>query len=293
MREPWLSCRVFVACQSEILGLRQAPADVLARGGGCRNLREPVISKTPLAEVLSAGTWKRAPPRDGPVSIHIKRRSMSSKDTPVGHRLKPVVTRQGGKLMYLGSQRRIFTLSKSVIIPMLCALLLGFSAVSEAWTTSFNYTATGSFEPGFFLFPDGNSSDSIALPGFSTVGPITLHEWDTGVLNGKTCAPPSGVPNAGSEVTVTDSVEVIRLDSTGDLLIQTLVSGTNCIDFSSGAPPYPFAGVLTVKNDGGTGKFAGARGTETLNFAGKFLSCGNNGCIGYVQQNETGTLTTH
>jgi hypothetical protein len=173
---------------------------------------------------------------------------------------------------------------------MLCAALLAFSAVSEAGSKPFNYTASGGFETQAFHFPDGcDPGESIALTGASTSGPITTHEWVCAFFNGNTCTVPGGVPNAGFQVTFADSFEVIHFNSS-DLLVQNLVSGTACNDFSSG-PPFPFDGTLTVSNVGGTGKFVGATGTETLKFAGQYLDC-NNGCIGYVTQHETGTVTT-
>jgi hypothetical protein len=95
---------------------------------------------------------------------------------------------------------------------------------------------------------------------------------------------------AGSQSTFGNSLEVITFKATGDVLLQNLVSGTECVDNSG--PPFPFEGTLTVTNVGGTGKFAGATGTVTLKFAGQYLSCGNNGCVGIVQHKEKGSITT-
>jgi hypothetical protein len=164
---------------------------------------------------------------------------------------------------------------------------------SEAETQPFNYTASGSFGSSAFTFPDGNPSTSITLVGTSTAGPVTVYEWAAGAgFNGKQCTLPGGVLNAGLAATFADSIGIIRIAGTGDELVQTLVSGTECIDFSSGQPPFPFNGVLTVNFVGGTGKFSGATGTETLNFAGQYLSCGSTGCIGFVSHNQKGSLTT-
>ena len=77
----------------------------------------------------------------------------------------------------------------------------------------------------------------------------------------------------------------------GDLMVQTLVSGTFCIDLTSSGPTYPFNGVLTVKNEGGTGKYAQATGTETLNFTGQQM-IGSTEAVGFVTQTETGVVTT-
>jgi hypothetical protein len=193
--------------------------------------------------------------------------------------------------MVRASHCRIFILTAPVMIPTLYATLLTFSAVAEAGTSPFNYIATGSFELSAFFFPDGTEGTSITLEGPSTSRPITVHEWASG--KGKTigrCTPPGGKPNTGLKYTYTDSLEIITFKATGDFLIQNLVSGTQC--FNIRAPfPIPFNGTLIVRNVGGTGKFAGATGTETLNFSGQYLSC-NTGCIGYVRHDETGNVTT-
>ena len=107
------------------------------------------------------------------------------------------------------------------------------------------------------------------------------------------CTAPGGVPGSLSDFA--DSLEIITFKKTGDVLLQNLVSGTECAASSilTGAPPpAPFEGTLTVTNVGGTGKFDGATGTVTLNFAGQYLSCGNNGCVGFVQHREKGSITT-
>jgi hypothetical protein len=187
-------------------------------------------------------------------------------------------------------RERILTLTGLLIISIAFTALPAFSAVSEAWTQPLNYTASGSFESAVFAFPDGNPSESITLAGTSTSGPITLHQWIAASLNGNKCTLPGGVSNAGEQGTFTDSFAVIRFKC-GDLLVQTLVSGTFCIDLSVPGPIFPFAGVLTVKNIGGTGKYVGATGTETLNFAGHQL-VGSTGAVGFVTQTETGTVTT-
>ena len=187
-------------------------------------------------------------------------------------------------------------INRSVVIPLFLAALLmvALATRSEARneTKKFEYIATGGFEPTLFIFPDGNQGVvSITLEGTSTFGPITVHEWAVGSST-QTVFPPCTAPGgaAGALYDFADSLEIITFKKTGDVLLQNLVSGTEC-DSNSG-PPSPFEGTLTVTNVGGTGKFAGATGTVTLNFAGQYLSCGNNGCVGFVQHREKGTLTT-
>jgi hypothetical protein len=200
----------------------------------------------------------------------------------------------------LAGGRKIVNINRWAIIPLFLAasLMIALATRSEAGskTKNFEYIATGGFEPTLFIFPDGNQGDSITLEGTSTFGPITVHEWATG-SSAQTvfppCTAPGGVPGSLSDFA--DSLEIITFKKTGDVLLQNLVSGTECAASSilTGAPPpAPFEGTLTVTNVGGTGKFAGATGTVTLNFAGQYLSCGNNGCVGFVQHREKGSITT-
>jgi hypothetical protein len=198
---------------------------------------------------------------------------------------------QGGILMFQLLNHRIFTLSTLVMIGTLSTALLAFSAASEAGPTAFSLQAYGNFEASAFVFPDGNGSDSITLPGTSSLGPVAVHAWAAGTGTPVKCTLPGGVADAGNEGRFTDLLETIRFAS-GDFLIQTLVSGTECADFSAGVPPFPFAGHLILRNDGGTGAFVGATGTVTEDFDGAYLSCGPNGCVGYVHHHETGHLIT-
>jgi hypothetical protein len=152
---------------------------------------------------------------------------------------------------------------------------------------SFSYIATGSFEPASFAFPDGTMGDSITLQGNSTkYGPITVHEWASGSANQTPtpCTLPDG--SAGMQ-SFSDSNEVITQLNTGDVLLQNLVSGTNCVANLPIAPPFEFAGTLHVVNAGGTGKFANATGDETLNFHGVYYNCNPTQCWGYVTHDET------
>jgi hypothetical protein len=214
------------------------------------------------------------------------------------HSSRSISTDRGkaATLMFRLSHRRIFTLVGSVIVPILCAVLLGFDAPSEAGTKAFSYEASGTVEPTLFTFPDEYPTSSVTFKGMSTFGPITVNIW-VAAGGGQTvfppCTPPSGVPGAGEEFKFNDHLDIIRFHATGDVLIQNLVSGAICLDASSGfVPPFAFKGTLTVNNVGGTGKFAGAGGIATEKFVGEYVSCGNNGCVGYAQQDETGTVTT-
>jgi len=161
-----------------------------------------------------------------------------------------------------------------------------------AETNPFKYTATGFFGPDLYVFADGTSGNSITEIGRSNAGPISVKEWGSGFANGKSCTPPSGVPGSGVDVTFTDLFTIITVIGTGDQLFQNLVSGTECIDFTPPEPPFPFEGTLTLKNVGGTGKFSGATGSETLHFTGQSLNCGSSDCIGNARGTEDGSVTT-
>jgi hypothetical protein len=171
---------------------------------------------------------------------------------------------------------------------LVVVLAMSLASLAEAKTKPFNYTASGSFGPDLHVFADGTNGNAITVSSDK----VTVKEWASGAPNGNTCTPPSGVAGSGTEVTFTDSFAIITVLATGDQLFQNLVSGTECIDLTPAAPPFPFNGTLTVQNVGGTGKFAGATGTETLNFAGANLNCGNTDCVGNVQHTETGSVTT-
>jgi hypothetical protein len=181
-----------------------------------------------------------------------------------------------------------------LVTATVCALLSLTAVVPrvQAKTNSFKYTATGTFGPDVYVFADGTSGNSITVIGRSNAGPISAKEWGSGSSNGKSCTPPSGVVGSGVEVTFTDSFEIVTVIGTGDQLFQNLVSGTECIDFTPPKPPFPFDGTLTVQNVGGTGKFSGATGKETLHFVGQILNCGSSDCIGSVQHTEDGSVTT-
>jgi hypothetical protein len=196
--------------------------------------------------------------------------------------------------MFRLSHRRIFTPAIPMVISALCAVLVIFSAVSEAGDgIPFNYTVSGTFEsqPGFSFFPDGNEGGSITLQGANSFGPVTVQQWAAGLgVTAGPCTPPGGKPNSGTEYPYSDLIGVITFKANGDFLVQSLVSGEECI--SNAPPPASFGGTIILNNIGGTGKFAGATGTETLHFRGQYLSCGNNGCVGYVHQLETGMVMT-
>lgn len=141
--------------------------------------------------------------------------------------------------------------------------VLALGGRSEAASIPFSYTAAGSFTGDIYIFPDATEGGSITLQGRSSSGPVTVQEWAS--FSGpaplpNSCTPPGGPANEGTLFSYADSLEVITFLATGDVLVQNLVSGTACADFSLLPSPVPFDGTLIVSNVGGTGKFAGATG---------------------------------
>jgi hypothetical protein len=178
---------------------------------------------------------------------------------------------------------------KGLVILAVMMVLSGVAAYVRADNANkhgdkpFNFEVSGALQPSEYQFPDGNSTVYITDQGKSNFGPITIYQWVAAVADGKTCTPPSGLPNAGSERTFQDALTVIRFEKTGDLLFSDLVSGTLCVDLTPGVPPFSFQGVIDASLTGGTGRFAGVSGTYTENSGGQFLSCtlGSGPCIGY------------
>jgi hypothetical protein len=178
-----------------------------------------------------------------------------------------------------------------IAVPVLAGSDTPDNSSGKSSDISFNYASSGSFEPASFSFPAGTTGDSITLQGTSNFGPITVHEWASGAANqkGTPCIVPDVSPELapGLEFKFSDSNEIITVIKTGDILVQNLVSGINCVS-NTPTLPAPFAGKLHVANVGGTGKFANAIGDETLIFHGTYLNCNPTQCWGYATHVESG-----
>ena len=88
-----------------------------------------------------------------------------------------------------------------------------------------------------------------------------------------------------------------RFSSTGDIETAKRISGTVCVDFSSGTgtlpPKLPFNFIVSSSFaiTGGSGRFAGATGTITENDTGQLLSTDLQGHdFGWAQGSFTGTI---
>jgi hypothetical protein len=101
----------------------------------------------------------------------------------------------------------------------------------------------------------------------------------------------AGSSEQGCELQAVGGAEVVRDNSTGDLLFKTLVA-TVCIDLSS-RPPFNITASGTETITGGTGKNAGATGTSTATTHGQVLTSDAAGHgIGWFEGTSTGTITT-
>jgi hypothetical protein len=84
---------------------------------------------------------------------------------------------------------------------------------------------------------------------------------------------------------------VVRLKG-GDLRFFTSTSFTECVDFSSGTPPFPANFTVADTGTGGTGKFEGSTGTFTAKGTGAILSADASGARLFGWDHVTYTSTT-
>jgi hypothetical protein len=85
---------------------------------------------------------------------------------------------------------------------------------------------------------------------------------------------------------------VRRDTSSGDLLFVTASALTLCIDLSNG-PPFNFTASYNAAITGGTGKNAGASGTEEGTSDGQLLTSDSAGHgFGWTETSFTDTITT-
>lgn len=183
-------------------------------------------------------------------------------------------------------------INRRLLVLALATVLSGLAVSARAAGRPFNFSAEGALQPSPYVFPDGNPAVYITDQGTSDFGPITVYEWIAAVADGKSCTPPSGVAGAGSERVFRDALILIRFESTGDLLFGNLISGSECVDLSSGAAPFQFQAALDLSVTGGTGSFAGATGTISETSSGQLLSCteAQGPCLGYGMKAGRGTL---
>jgi hypothetical protein len=174
-------------------------------------------------------------------------------------------------------------------------LLLAAQHDARANTVEFKGRFSGSTTTAFFSFDGVNlAGQGIAAGEQNPGGRFTLQSIGEDAPDGKTCTVPGGTPNAGTEFTLVGEATVLRFEPTGDLLYNHDTSRTNCIDFSSGTPPFPFVGSSSGVITGGTGKYARASGSHTVSSSGVVLSLPSAGFGAFGAFNGTvqGTLST-
>jgi hypothetical protein len=143
------------------------------------------------------------------------------------------------------------------------------------------YTHSGSGATTFFSFDGKGVAFLTSTAGTGDLGKFTNQELFESQPTGNTCTVPGGKPNAGTDFSnLAGYVGIIRFSATSDLLYTQGLSVTECSDFSSGTPPFPFSGTIRGKYAGGTGKFAGASGTFITTFDGVTLAAPNNPGVG-------------
>jgi hypothetical protein len=218
--------------------------------------------------------------------------------------------------------RRINFALAGIFALMVLALLAGQRADAESKTTTFKGTSSGTGTQ----IPIDLDSDSCTTSGgvtsctdFSglfagggkTSGGLGSGRFTSSALLEDDAVPGSGcmfgpfplpvhsctigAVTSGCEYQEVAANFVDRDNATGDLEIFQLAAspvGTLCIDFSSGVPPFNFAGTQYFKIVGGTGKFAGVTGTWTGTGFGQILSVDAAGHgLAWFSQTFTGTET--
>jgi hypothetical protein len=174
-------------------------------------------------------------------------------------------------------------------------LLLAVRRDAQAKTVDVTWTDSGTTSSTAFSFDGANlAGQAIAAGEQKPGGRFTLEGISQDAPDGESCTLTGGTPNAGIETAVVDGNAVMRFKPSGDLLYLHETSATTCIDLS-GTPPFRLAGSASFVITGGTGKYAGATGTETGNLSGVILSLPSEPGFGvFAAFNGTvkGTLTT-
>ena len=121
---------------------------------------------------------------------------------------------------------------------------------------------------------------------FSPLGPFSAQAFIEGKLTNVPCTAQSGGP--GIEETLVDGSEVYRIDFTGDLIFTTVTSLTVCIPTGPNDSSFSFTFEETIT--GGTGRFANAGGSNTVNGTGVLV--GPSGTLEGITSTSKGTITT-
>lgn len=161
----------------------------------------------------------------------------------------------------------------------------------EEKTIRIEATATSSFFTAPFSFVElapGEAPANYAIySGTSNRGKFTGQGVSQSAPTGQTCTLPDG--SSGIELKLVGHVAVSRFERTGDLLFERGSPGSlvACFNLSNGT--FHEEGTVTIV--GGTGRFSGATGTETVVVDGALLAApgsppGSLGTFGF----STGTF---
>jgi hypothetical protein len=156
---------------------------------------------------------------------------------------------------------------------------------------------SGSFIAANFDFDHADGSTPASTNTFagedSRFGEFTGQSVTEVAADGHTCTPPSGVARTGTEFAAVGHEKVVVRLKGGDLRFFTGTSFTQCIDFTSGTPPFPANFSVADTGTGGTGKFEGSTGTFTAKGTGAILSVDASGArlFGWDQVTYTSTTT--
>jgi hypothetical protein len=185
------------------------------------------------------------------------------------------------------------------VIALLSAFQLLQAQHAQANTVNITATVSGAAISEGLSFSFDNQPNAAQFLGSGEMQPggqITNEVIAQFNPDGHTCTVPGEAPNAGTETALAGDAGVVRFKSSGDLLYTHATSGTGCVDFSSGTPPFPIFGSESGVFTGGTGKYAGATGSFTLTENGALLAVPALSGAGFGffeadQRSVTGTLT--
>ncbi len=190
------------------------------------------------------------------------------------------------------------TKAAQVVFLALALTALGLINTAEAGSFKFKSHDSGTFlSTMYHLSTDPNEGTAAGtMTGKSNKGQYIAQCVGGAVLTTPVpipCTLPGGAP--GTLFTFVGEVTVFHFDSTEDQLFAVSASGAGTECAASSGPPTPFHGTLSFNITGGTGRFAGASGTLTLDFDGQylvFLNPASSGAFGWVADEWTGNITT-
>jgi hypothetical protein len=189
---------------------------------------------------------------------------------------------------YAGTKQQTGTVSGTAIdVPIDPDSDSCFPAPNGA-TVCTDYSSYGNFAGKItggsdFTGQDNNENDPVAGTGCNIGG---------NVVPGIASCTLAGGNEQGCAFESVSEAQVVRDNSSGDLLFLTGSAFTLCTDLSSG-PPFNFTGSFNLAITGGTGKNTGATGTRNGTLHGQTLTSDAAGHgLAWFEGNFTGTIMT-